>query len=252
MTIPARVFVLILVVTRAAQPQTPEELAQTASHAMQQQDYATAEKAYRQFIQLSPDVAEVHSNLGVACYSQNKFPCAEEALTHALKLAPELFVPNFVLGEIRFQQGRYQEALGLLTKAVKLQPDNKEARKLYIAALVGLKQYDRSVEEYNRALDVDPNDVDSYYGLGSVYLDIGRGVIQRLADEPGYTALMRAQHYQALRRVARVGGERIPGCYRQIAVGPGNSSGVRQPRDGSEELGCCKERSSRGTPAGHG
>jgi tetratricopeptide (TPR) repeat protein len=196
MTIPARVFVVILVVTRTVRPQTPEELTQTAAHAMQQQDYATAEKAYRQFIQLSPDVAEVHSNLGVACYSQNKFPCAEEAFTHALKLAPELFVPNFVLGEIRFQQGRYQEALGVLTKAVKLQPDNSEARKLYIAALVGLKQYDRSVEEYNRALEVDPNDVDSYYGLGSVYLEIGRGVIQRLADEPGYAALMRAQHYQ--------------------------------------------------------
>ena len=47
MTIPARVFVLILVVTRAARPQTPEELAQTAAHAMQHQDYATAEKAYR-------------------------------------------------------------------------------------------------------------------------------------------------------------------------------------------------------------
>ena len=59
MTVPARVFVVILVVTRAARPQTPEELAQTAAHAMQHQDYATAEKAYRQFIQLSPDGAEV-------------------------------------------------------------------------------------------------------------------------------------------------------------------------------------------------
>src|SRR5215471_7579130 len=190
----ARVFLFILLLNRAAFPQTPEELAQTAVRAMQQQDYATAENAYREFLQLSPDVAEVHNNLGVACYSQNKFHCAEEAFTHALKLAPELFVPNFVLGQIRFQQGRYQEALGVLSKAVKLQPDNRQARRLYIATLVGLKQYGHAVQEYDRALQADPNDADSYYGWGSVYLQIGQGVVQRLIDEPGYAALMRAQH----------------------------------------------------------
>ncbi|PYT21583.1 MAG: hypothetical protein DMG57_38235 [Acidobacteria bacterium] len=192
----ARVFLFILMLNRVAFPQTSEELAQTAARAMQQQDYATAEKAYRQFLQLSPDVAEVRSNLGVACYSQKKFVCAEGAFTDALKLAPELFAPNFVLGQIRFQQGRYQQALGVLRKAVKLHPDSKEARKLYIATLVGLKQYGRAVQEYDTALRADPNDGDSYYGLGSVYMQIGQGVVQRLSDEPGYAALMRAQHYE--------------------------------------------------------
>jgi tetratricopeptide (TPR) repeat protein len=196
MIIPARAFLVMVLVTRAAVPQTPKELARTAAQAMQRQDYAAAEKAYRQFLQVSPDVAEVQSNLGVACYSQHKFPCAEEAFTHALKLAPELFVPNLVLGEIRFQQSRYQEALEVLSKAMKLQPADKEARKLYIATLVGLKQYDRAVDEYTRALEADPNDSDSYYGLGSVYLEIGKAVFRRLADEPGYAALMTAQHYE--------------------------------------------------------
>jgi tetratricopeptide (TPR) repeat protein len=196
MIMPGRVFLVILLVTRAAVPQTAEELAQTAAQAMQRQDYAAAEKAYRQFLQVSPDVAEVHSNLGVACYSQHRFPCAEEAFARALKLAPELFVPNLVLGEIRFQQSRYQEALGVLSKAVKLQPDNKEARNLYIATLVGLKQYDRVIDEYNRALESDPKDSESYYGLGRVYLETGKTVIQRLANQPGYAALVTAQHYE--------------------------------------------------------
>ena len=84
----------------------------------------------------------------------------------------------------------------MLSKAVKLQPDSKEARKLYIATLVGLKQYGRAVAEYDRALQANPNDGDSYYDLGSVYMQIGQGVVQRLSDEPGYAALMRAQHYE--------------------------------------------------------
>lgn len=196
MTRPARTLLAILGLTRAAFSQTPEELAHTADHAMQQQDYGTAEKVYRRLIRLSPDVAEVHSNLGVACYSQHKFPCAEEAFVRALKLTPELFVPNYLLGEIRFQQGRYQGALDALSKALKFQPDNKEARKLFIATLVGLKQYPSAIEEYETALGRDPNDSESYYGLGSVYLEIGRSVFQRLADEPGYAALMTAQHYE--------------------------------------------------------
>jgi tetratricopeptide (TPR) repeat protein len=196
MIAPARAFLIIFMLLGPAAAQNAEELAQTAARAMQQQDYGTAENAYRQLLQLSPNVAEVHSNLGLACYSQKKIPCAEEALTHALKLAPDLFVPNFLLGEIRFQQGRYQEALGLVSIAVKIQPDHKEGRKLYAATLVGLKQYGRAIEEYDRSLAANPDDVDSYYGLGSVYLQIGQGVIQRLATEPGYGALMTAHHYE--------------------------------------------------------
>lgn len=196
MTVLARAFLVILMVTRAARPQTPEEMAEAATRAMQQQDYAGAEKAYRRFLQLFPDVAEVHSNLGVACYSQDKFPCAEEAFTRALKLAPEMFVPNFLLGKILFQQGHYQAALDLLRKAVIGQPESREAQKLYIATLVGLKQYGRAVQEYDKVLLKDPNDVDAYFGLGSVYLRIGQGVIERLSDQPGFVALLKAQHYE--------------------------------------------------------
>ena len=193
----AHVPLITLLLSCVAAAQDPEELAQAAAQAMQRQDYPAAEKAYRDFLRLSPDVAMAHSNLGIACYSQNKFPCAEEAFTHALKLAPDLFAPNYVLGEMRFHQGRYQEALGVLTKAVAIQPDSKEARKLYCATLVGLKQYERAINEYTKTLEKDPNDVDSHYGLGSVYLEIGQAVIQRLAAEPGYASLMMAQHYES-------------------------------------------------------
>jgi tetratricopeptide (TPR) repeat protein len=62
--------------------------------------------------------------------------------------------------------------------------------------MVGLKLYDRAIEEYDRTLEAHPEDADCYYGLGSVYLQLGQSVIQRLANEPGYGALMTAQHYE--------------------------------------------------------
>jgi tetratricopeptide (TPR) repeat protein len=183
-------------VSCAALAQPAEQIAEQASAAMQRRDYASAEQAYRKFIHLSPDVPEAYSNLALACYSQNKIPCAEQALAQAHKLAPDLFVPNFLLGEIRFHQGRYQEALGPLEKALALQPETLQARRLYAATFVGLKQYDRAMSEYNQALKTAPHDIDSYYGLGSVCLRVGQEITGRLSGEPGYARWITAQHYE--------------------------------------------------------
>lgn len=179
----------------AALGQSPAEIAERAGKAMQQQDYAAAEVAYRQFVKLSPEVAEAYSNLGLACYFQKKFAGAEEAFAKALHLSPDLFLPNFLLSQIRFQQGRYQESLPMIRKARAAQPRQREVLQLYAATLVGLKRYQEAAAEYQAALQADSRDQDSYYGLGSVYLQLGRNVIERLAGEEAFASLLTAQHY---------------------------------------------------------
>ena len=58
--------------------QSPQELASQAGRAMQSKDYPTAERLYRQLIPYAPEMAELHSNLGLACHLQNKGHCAEK------------------------------------------------------------------------------------------------------------------------------------------------------------------------------
>ena len=142
-------------------------------------------------------MAELHSNLGLACFLQKKVPCAVESFQAALELKGELFLPNFTLGQIRFQQGRYRDARELAGKALELQPQQPEVRQLFIAALVGLKEYERAIDEYAVLLKAHPNDVDSHYGLGSIYMEMSQQVTDRLKgrEDSGYRLLITAEGY---------------------------------------------------------
>jgi tetratricopeptide (TPR) repeat protein len=187
---------LIALLCGSAPAQTAEEQGRRAAQAMNNKDYAAAEQAYRRIVRLAPEMAEAQSNLGLACYLQQKIPCAEEAFNRSLKLRTDLFLPNFLLGQIRFQQGRYQDAVPLLERAVEQQPRHTEVRQLLGATLVGVKEYDRAAAQYQALLQADPKDVEGYYGLGRIYMELSQTVIQRLEahKDAGYDRLLLAEH----------------------------------------------------------
>lgn len=178
-----------------ATAQSPQELAGQAAEAMQRKEYERAESAYRHLIPQAPQMAELHSNLGLACFMQKKIPCTVESFQSALRLNRDLFLPNYLLGQIRFQQGLYTEARGLVERALSSQPQHPEARQLFIATLVGLKDYQRAIKEWGEVLDTNPRDVDAYYGLGNVYMRMSQQVADRLQEheESGYTLLVAAE-----------------------------------------------------------
>ena len=175
--------------------QSPQELARLAGEAMQRQDYAAAESTYRTLIPQAPLMAELHSNLGLACFMQKKIPCAVEAFQTALRLNRDLFLPNYVLGQIQFQRGRYEDARELVERALELQPQQREAHQLFIAILVGLKEYGRAIEEWGDVLAANPRDADARYGLGGVYMQMSQLITDQLLDheQSGYTLLVSAE-----------------------------------------------------------
>ena len=177
--------------------QSPQELASQAGQAMERKDYPAAERLYRQLIPHAPEMAELHSNLGLACHLQNKGDCAEQAFLKALQLSKELFLPNFVIGEKRFKQNRYGEALPLLEAALKAQPGQSEARGFYLATLVGLHRYQAAVEEYRALIKESPSDLEAHYGLGTVYMKMSQLTIEGLRgrEDSGYPFLLTARHY---------------------------------------------------------
>ena len=159
---------------------------------MQSKDYPAAERLYRQLIPYAPEMAELHSNLGLACHLQNKGDCAEQAFLKALELKKDLFLPNFVIGEKRFKQNRYQEALPLLESALQSQPRQPEVRQFYLATLVGLQRYEAAVKEYRALIQENPSDVEAHYGLGTVYMEMSQLAIDGLngQEDNGYPFLL--------------------------------------------------------------
>src|SRR6266480_6119427 len=86
------------------------EHAERASAAMQRNDFAEAEKEYRAILAITPQPAEIRSNLGLALHMQDKFEQAEKEFREALRANPKLFVPNYFLGIQLFKTNRYKEA----------------------------------------------------------------------------------------------------------------------------------------------
>lgn len=216
---------------------------------MQRQEYAAAERTYRRLIPQAPEMAELRSNLGLACFMQKKIPCAIEALQSALRLNQDLFLPNYLLGQIEFQQGRYPEARRLVERALELQPRQPEARQLLIATLVGLKEYERAIDEWRVVLAANPGDADARYGLGGVYMQMSQGITDRLlehedsgypllvaaerdAEDPQWLTFVLSTYRDAFAREIRLPGARIP--YARLLLSRQEWAGARSALE--EEL----------------
>jgi tetratricopeptide (TPR) repeat protein len=171
-----------------------------AADAMRRLDYATAEREYERIVKLAPKVAEVHNNLGLACYLQGKLEPAAEHFQSAAKLKPSLYAPNYFLGRIRYKQGKFREALPYVERALKLEPENVEACRQLASTQVALKAVDRGIAQYRSCLKKDPRHMEVLYDLGVVYMNLAGQSFDRVAELPSsaFSSLIKASHYANL------------------------------------------------------
>src|SRR5439155_3797826 len=83
-------FCCCTILSVPATAQSPVEVASRAARAMQEGRYPEAEQLYADLTRLTPQVAEVYSNLGLSRYSQKKFDLAESAFRIALGLKSDM------------------------------------------------------------------------------------------------------------------------------------------------------------------
>ncbi|MEW6621306.1 MAG: OmpA family protein [bacterium] len=118
---------------------------------------------YSKAIELYPDYAEAHNNLGDVYENLERY---EDAITQyqevVNKLRPDASDPYFGLGDVYFKTGRYEEAKSWYEKGLKLNPDNK----LY-------QLYQKRLSHTKAIL----NDIDKY---GVIQAETTRGVLGRV------------------------------------------------------------------------
>ena len=171
-----------------------------AADAMRRLDYATAEREYLKIVKLAPKVAEVHNNLGLACYLQGKLEPAAAHFQSAVKLKPSLYAPNYFLARIRYKQGKFREALPFVEQALKLEPENMEACRQLASTQVALKAADRGIAQYRSCLKKDPRQMEVLYDLGVVYMNLAGQSFDHVAELPSsaFSSLIKASHYANL------------------------------------------------------
>ena len=94
-----------------------------------------AEASFRRALEIKPDYAEAHSNLGVTLREQGRLTEAEASYRRALEIKPDYAEAHSNLGNILLEQGRPTEAEASYRRALKIKPDYAEAHSNLLFAL---------------------------------------------------------------------------------------------------------------------
>src|SRR5438067_2209671 len=101
-----------------------EEHYRRAQQAIKESDYGRAVMEWKAIISLQPDLAEAHSNLGIAYHLQDHYEPAIEEFEVALRLNPNLLSAALFLGIDNYLISRPERALQYLRRAQVLKPDD--------------------------------------------------------------------------------------------------------------------------------
>jgi CHAT domain-containing protein/Flp pilus assembly protein TadD len=137
--------------------------------------------AYRRAIQLDPNLAVAHNNLGTALAQQGRLQEAEDAYRRAIQLDANLASAYNNLGEVLAESGRPQEAEQVRNQASTLLSNTSFANVIsYLNLGIALEnqgKHEEAIAAYELAIEVNPT-------LGTAYNNLGNSLrsLERFED----------------------------------------------------------------------
>jgi tetratricopeptide (TPR) repeat protein len=148
---------------------------------MQRADIDAAVTELQAGIQLAPNDASLHYNLGLAYKLKDQLEKAVPEFQTAIRLQPDLADAHYTLGVLFWQKGEFDQATGELQKAIQQQPNYAEA---YYTLGTVLKQQGKLPEAaaaLREAIRLQPDFAGAHTTLAAVLRQLGDG--QGAADE---------------------------------------------------------------------
>jgi len=152
-----------------------------------------AEASYRQTISLKSNLAEVHHNLGVILQEQGKFKEAESSYRQSITLKPDLAQTHHSLGNVMMKQGKFKEAEASYRQAIKLKPDLAKAHNNLGAILKKQGRLEEAEANYRQAIKLKPDLAQAHSNLGVIMREHGRleealsAFVQAINLKPDFT-----------------------------------------------------------------
>ncbi len=141
---------------------------------MSEGDTRTAIRCLQEAIELAPDFAEAHTNLGMLLDQEGISDEAERHYRQSLSLNPGYGETYMNLGVLLFGQKRFQEAETAYRRALELTPENPAVWSNLGALKAYTKQEQVAEQCYRRALAINPDDRKASFNLGCLLLRQGR------------------------------------------------------------------------------
>jgi Flp pilus assembly protein TadD len=135
---------------------------------------AEAEAAYRQILQISPNIPEIHNNLGCLYADQGKLHEAVQSYRAALQLNPAYAEAFNNLGNAYKNLEDFNEAINCYLKAIQIKPDNPAVYNNMGAALRVVGETANAAKCFETALTLKPDYAEAYQNLGTVLKEQGK------------------------------------------------------------------------------
>lgn len=136
--------------------------------------FNSAEANFRIALQIKPDFAEAHTNLGVALQSMGSSDEAELCHQRALQLKPDFTEAYFNLGISLHAQGKLDEAELSYKKALLINPNYVTALNNLGITLQEMYKLEESEIVFCNAVIIKSDFAEAHFNLGNTYLSLGR------------------------------------------------------------------------------
>jgi tetratricopeptide (TPR) repeat protein len=158
-----------------------DSIADRIQSAQSSGQYAEAARLYRQLIAEGTDSPEIRSNCGLMLHLAGKNREALEQFRLALRQKPDLASANLFAGVSEFDLGELKTALPYLTKAQQLDPERPAPLLALGEVYVGLREYGRANELYTKAVALDAQLFEAWYGLGVTSRSLAEAILNQAA-----------------------------------------------------------------------
>jgi len=183
-----------------------------------------AEQRCRAAIALKPEFAEAHANLGNTLRAMGRLSEAEASYREACRLRPHFAEVHSNWAGVLRSLGHAAEAVSHCQYALELKPTLVAAHCNLGNALRDLRQTEAAIAAYRRALELNPELTEAYNNLGNAQLDLGQVAdalqsYQRAIALQPRDANAHNNAGNALRLLGR-SSEAIESCRRALEINP--------------------------------
>src|SRR5205085_4025949 len=138
-----------------------------------QGDLKGAEAAFTKVTEMEPEYADGWVNIARGRIQEGNMQAAEEVLKKALEVNPNLAKTHFFMAMAIRSFGRYDEALDHLRTAAAQYPRDRVVVNQIGRILFLKRQYNEAVAEFQKVLQIDPEDLQAHYNLMLCYQGLG-------------------------------------------------------------------------------
>ncbi len=132
-----------------------------------------AKSEFETVLSLNPTHARAHYYLGDIYFKEGNYQKANEHLEKAIEYDDSITDAYLKLGKLNFLLNHNEKAKRYLVKALEMDKNLYEAHFYYALALERDRVYDRSIVEFNEALNDESHRFDCYSHLAKIYKDMG-------------------------------------------------------------------------------